>query len=74
MKIDTTFNPRRAAKLLNEHCMKGNGFYGSVIGNRWFGARVRAGVLEVWDFDNWRTVTEAEAVFHDHNGQEIFLH
>jgi hypothetical protein len=73
--IDTTYKPARAARILNAHHMSTcAGFYGSVLGGRFFQARVRAGVLEVFDFDNWFAVQPDQAVFHDHNGENIPLY
>ena len=57
-----------ARELTAHHLRTAAGFYG--MGGRWFGARVRAGRLQVWDFDAWRDVP-AGTSFHDHNGQPI---
>ena len=57
-----------ARELTAHHLRTAAGFYG--MGGRWFGARVRAGRLQVWDFDTWRDVP-AGTPFHDHNGQPI---
>lgn len=73
--VENRYIPSRAARILNAHHMATSaGFYGSVIGGRYFQARVKDGVLQVFDFDNWHSVTEEQARFHDHNGQEIYLH
>ncbi len=75
MAMDTGTTVRRAAKRLNEHHMKTcAGFYPSAVCSRAFGARVRAGVLEITpDFETWCAVDLATINFRDHNGRPIFL-
>jgi hypothetical protein len=69
-----TLNLSKAVRLLNaQHRNTSAGFYGSRIGGRYFRARAKAGVLQVFDFDVWTDVPAADAVFHDHNGQDIPL-
>lgn len=70
----------RAARRLNDHHLRTcAGFYGSNAaagGGRYFGARVRAGKLEITpDFgETWQIVEDlAGAAFHDHNGRPIYL-
>ena len=70
----------RAARRLNDHHLRTwAGFYASNAaagGGRYFGARVRAGKLEITpDFgETWQTVEDlAGAAFHDHNGRRIHL-
>ena len=70
----------RAARRLNDHHLRTcAGFYGSNAaagGGRCFGARVRAGMLEITpDFgETWHIVEDlAGAAFHDHNGRPIYL-
>lgn len=72
--------PRAVARKLNAHHMKTlAGFYGSNEasggGCRYFGARVRAGKLQVTpDFESWLTIEDLdEAAFHDHNGRPVFI-
>ncbi len=61
---------RYAVRTLNEqHRRTSAGFYG--LGSRFFRARSRAGVLEVFDFETWVAVPESSAQFHDHNGRDI---
>lgn len=63
---------RSAVRTLNEqHRTTSAGFYG--LGSRFFRARARAGVLEVFDFETWTAVPESQAQFHDHNGHDIPL-
>lgn len=70
---DTT--PRRAARRLNDHHAKyAAGFYPSAVCSRAFGARVRAGQLEITpDFESWVPVDLATVTFRDHNGRQIFV-
>lgn len=64
----------KAVRRLNEqHHRYAAGFYGSAIGGRYFRARVRGGVFEVYDFDNWIPVPDDKIEFHDHNGHNIPL-
>lgn len=65
----------RAAKRLNDQHMKtGAGFYPTAICSRAFGARVRAGQLEITpDFETWQAVDLETVKFNDHNGRPIFL-
>ena len=72
--IDTTFDSRRAAKILNAHHRRTMaGFYNSIIGGRFFEARVHQGKLQVSDWDDWFTLEPHDAIFHDHNGNNIPL-
>ena len=72
--------PTRAARRLRDHHVRTwAGFYASNAATgsgRYFGARVRAGKLEITpDFgDTWQAVEDlAAAAFHDHNGRPIYL-
>ena len=67
--------PTRAAKRLNaQHERFGAGFYPTAVCSRAFGARVRAGQLEITpDFETWHAVDLAAVKFNDHNGRPIFL-
>lgn len=67
--------PTRAAKRLNaQHERFGAGFYPTAVCSRAFGARVRAGQLEITpDFETWHPVDLAAVKFNDHNGRPIFL-
>ena len=63
---------RSAVRLLNaQHRNTSAGFYG--LGSRFFKARARGGVLEVFDWDNWTPVAQENAKFHDHNGRDVPL-
>lgn len=67
--------PTRAAKRLNAHheryCA---GFYPTAVCSRAFGARVRAGQLQITDdFENWHAVDLATVSFNDSNGRKIHL-
>lgn len=63
---------RSAVRTLNDqHRRTSAGFYG--LGSRFFRARARAGVLEVFDFETWTVVPQEKAQFHDHNGRDIPL-
>ena len=65
---------RAAVRILNDqHRRTSAGFYGSIVGGRYFHARVRKGVFEVWDFDTWTAVPADKIKFHDHNGHNIPL-
>ena len=67
---------RQMAKRLNDHHTRTSaGFYGSVIGDRFFMARARKDVLQVSpDFGrSWRDVVGADIAFHDYNGRSIAL-
>lgn len=68
-------SPRRAARRLNDHHAKhAAGFYPSAVCSRAFGARVRAGQLEITpDFESWVPVDLATVTFRDHNGRQIFI-
>lgn len=74
MTTQATTTPARAAKRLNVHHLKTSaGFYTS-NGYRCFGARVRAGQLQMTpDFDTWMDVDLDVIQFRDHNGRPIFL-
>ena len=62
----------RIVSRLNEQQLKTMaGFYG--LGSRFFRARRVKDTLEVYDFETWRSVDLKDAVFHDHNGQDISL-
>lgn len=75
MHHSNPMNPKIAAKMLNAHAVRTSaGFYASIIGGRYFQARVREGALEISDFDTWKQVSEEQAKFHDHNGREIPLY
>lgn len=67
--------PARAAKRLNaQHERFCAGFYPTAVCSRAFGARVRAGKLEITpDFETWHAVDLATVKFNDHNGRPIFL-
>lgn len=61
---------RSAVRALNaQHRNTSAGFYG--LGSRFFRARSVAGVLEVFDWENWTPVSQEQAKFHDHNGHDI---
>ncbi len=61
---------RSAVRKLNaQHRNTSAGFYG--LGSRFFRARSVAGVLEVFDFDTWTPVSQEQAKFHSHNGEDI---
>lgn len=63
---------RSAVRTLNDqHVRTSAGFYG--LGSRFFRARSVAGVLEVFDFETWTPVSQADAKFHDHNGRDLPL-
>ena len=65
---------RSAVRTLNaQHMSTSAGFYSSTFGGRFFKARAKAGVLEVFDWDNWTPISEANAIFHDHNGCNLPL-
>jgi hypothetical protein len=65
---------RRIVRILNDqHRGTMAGFYGSLIGGRFFRARSRHGVLEVFDFETWLPVAPDQIEFHDHNGRTIHL-
>lgn len=69
-----TFNANKAVRILNAHHMQYSaGFYGSKIGGRFFRARVHKGQFQVFNFDFWKTVSPEDAIFHDHNGNNIPL-
>lgn len=67
---------RQIAKVLNEHCMAGNGFYLST-GLRAFGARTVKGKLEIrtgFRFASgpvWTTIDPATVKFRDSVGRDI---
>lgn len=67
--------PTRAAKRLNAHHERYMaGFYPTAVCSRAFGARVRAGSLEITDdFEAWYAVDLAQVSFNDHNGRKIHL-
>ena len=67
--------PTRAAKRLNAHHERfGAGFYPTAVCSRAFGARVRAGELQITDdFEAWHAVDLASVSFNDSNGRKIFL-
>ena len=64
----------QAAKALQAHHEKtAAGFYPS-NGGRAFGARVRAGRLEIFrNFETWQAVDLALVTFSDHNGRAITI-
>lgn len=74
-----TRDPRTVAKKLNAHHARTTaGFYASNAAagaGRYFGARVRAGKLQVTpNFTSWQTVSDIDAAeFNDGNGRKIFL-
>lgn len=72
--------PTRAARRLRDHHVRTwAGFYASNAATgsgRYFGARVRAGKLEITPDcgETWQTVEDLPgAAFHDHNGRPIHL-
>lgn len=75
--MTTEATPRRAARRLNDHHERfGAGFYGSTgLVGRFFGARVKAGVLLVTPDlgESWHEVDLAKHTFCDHNGRTIHL-
>ncbi|WP_281661170.1 hypothetical protein [Microvirgula aerodenitrificans] len=68
-------NPARAAKRLNAHHERfGAGFYPTAVCPRAFGARVRAGLLEITpDFETWLSVDLSIVKFKDHVGRPISI-
>lgn len=67
---------KRAARKLNAHQLDhGAGFYGSLIGGRYFQARIRKDTLQVSpDFGKrWVDVPADQVKFHDFNGRPILL-
>ncbi len=73
--MTTQTTPTRAARRLNDHHARTlAGFYPSAVCSRAFGARVRAGQLEITDdFEAWHAVDLDSIEFRDHNGRMIFL-
>lgn len=74
--MQTATTPNRAARRLNAHCERYNaGFYAreGVLSGRFFGARVKAGALEVFDGEAWQTADLASQTFADHVGRTVFL-
>lgn len=70
MSIKRRNSIQARAKALNlQHERYSAGFYSS-LGGRFFLARVKAGVLQVSDFETWRDVEPGEN-FRDHNGRDI---
>ena len=63
-----------AKRLNNQHMRYTAGFYlsGPIVG-RYFNARVRKGVLEVFDFIAWRPLAVG-TVARDHNGRDLFTY
>ena len=71
----TTLTDRQIAKRLNDQHMKYTaGFYlfGPTSG-RHFNARIRKGVLEVFDFIAWKPLAVGTMV-RDHNGRDMFTY
>ena len=63
---------KATVRALNKnHRQTSAGFYG--LGSRFFRARARNGVLEVFDWENWTKVGQEAAQFHDHNGRNICI-
>lgn len=75
----TKRSPRAVAKKLNDHhARKAAGFYAATQAagaGRYFGARVRAGKLQVTpDFEDWQTIEDLDgAEYNDGNGRRIFI-
>lgn len=59
-----------AARLNDQHMRYSAGFYSQIGNRRHFKARVRAGVLEIYDWQKWDAVP-AGTTFHDHNGRDF---
>lgn len=64
-----TFSARTVAMRLNHHCLIGNGFYSS-CGGRFYRARTKAGVLQIFDGERWRNTVAGET-FSDGQGQPV---
>ena len=75
--MTTKTAPVRASRRLNGHHERiGAGFYGSTgLAGRFFGARVRAGTLQVTPDlgESWQDVDLTKHTFCDHNGRTIYL-
>lgn len=75
----TKRTPRTVAKKLNDHHARTTaGFYAATQAagaGRYFGARVRAGKLQVTpNFMAWQTIEDLDAAeYNDGNGRRIFL-
>ena len=68
-------NAKQTAKFLNfQHMKYTAGFYcfGATSG-RHFGARVRKGILEVFDFITWKPLAPGTIV-RDHNGRDLLTY
>ncbi len=64
-----TFSARTVAMRLNHHCLIGNGFYSS-RGARFYRARTKAGVLQLFDGEHWVDALRGES-FWDGEGQPV---
>lgn len=62
--------PTAAAAKIRAHLNKGNGIY---IDCRYFEVRVKAGVLQVSDFNSWFDVKEG-SVFRGSHGDTLFMY
>lgn len=60
--------PTQAANKIREHLAQGNGIY---IDSRFYQVRVKAGVLQVSDFNNWFDVAPG-SVFRSTHGRDLF--
>ena len=65
----TTLSTRTIAMRLNHHCLIGNGFYSS-RGGRFFLARTKFAVLQLFDGERWVNANPGET-FSDGDGKPI---
>lgn len=65
----TTLSTRTVAMRLNHHCMIGNGFYSS-RGGRFYRARTKSGVLQLFNGEEWVNALPGETFF-DGNSRPI---
>lgn len=62
--------PTQAANKIREHLNHGNGIY---IDGRYYAVRVKAGILQVSNFNNWFDVKPG-AEFRGSHGQTLFVY
>lgn len=62
--------PTQARNMIRKELDKGNGIY---IGSRFFDVRVKAGVLQVSDFNSWFDVPTG-SVFRNGHGRDMFTY